>query len=492
MSAAPIQAPGLVDSLYRDIAFHAKTRPDAVAVTRGPRDVTYAEFRADIDNFTRAIARQQLPAGSLVAVTASVHYMHWLIVISLARLGFASVSVDPRQLDVSSAKVWITDKPSGETDGIRVIVPDGSWTAAPARGQALFQDRPVPADTPARVVLSSGTTGTPKRAIFTYLNFRTRYRNAALSYGVNARSRFLTMVAPTTVAGWAFPAATWCVGGTVVLMGQAPRRPIGEIVAALEPTIVFCSPAQLAGLVETWPQKVGRQDGLTVFVGGAPLPQAVNEQARERITPSLKIIYGSTEASTITMCDASSADGKPGFVGHTVVYAQVEIVDETDKPLGVGETGIIRTRGDGMALRYLDDPDTTAQCFRDGWFYPGDTGSLDKAGALTVQGRVSELINLGGTKIAPDVIDELMAQVPGVKEAAAFGAVTDGREELWIAIVPGEGLDEKALARQFRERFPRYPRPKVVRVRELPRNEMRKVMRAQLRDRVMKAVKRGA
>jgi acyl-CoA synthetase (AMP-forming)/AMP-acid ligase II len=159
---------------------------------------------------------------------------------------------------------------------------------------------------------------------------------------------------------------------------------------------------------------------------------------------------------------------------------QVEVVDEDHRPVAQGREGAVRTRGPGMATQYLGDPQGTAENFRDGWFYPGDMGRFDEDGCLRLTGRMRELMNIGGVKLAPDRVDELFSGMAGVRDIASFALPAPQGDQLCIAVVPGEGFDEQAILSRYRDAFPKHAPPRLLRVEQVPRNEMRKVQRSQL------------
>ena len=129
-------------------------------------------------------------------------------------------------------------------------------------------------------------------------------------------------------------------------------------------------------------------------------------------------------------------------VGYVAPGVTLEIVDEAGRALGADQEGVIRVKAPGAASRYLNDDKASRSVFRDGWFYPGDTGSLSPDGLLFVTGRVSERINAGGVKVAPSVIEDVISSRPEISDVAAFEHVNaEGISEIAVAIVPHENID---------------------------------------------------
>jgi len=126
------------------------------------------------------------------------------------------------------------------------------------------------------------------------------------------------------------------------------------------------------------------------------------------------------------------------------------------------------------------DPDVG---FRNGWFYPGDIGTVWPDGMVSLTGRSAEIINSGGAKISPAVVEERLLTLPGVTEAAAFGVPdSSGIERIWAAIVADPPVDEAVLD-NFCDRCPKGQAPEIIlRLTALPKTESGKVLRRALRD----------
>jgi acyl-CoA synthetase (AMP-forming)/AMP-acid ligase II len=127
--------------------------------------------------------------------------------------------------------------------------------------------------------------------------------------------------------------------------------------------------------------------------------------------------------------------------------------------------------------------------FRDGWFYPGDLGSLTADQVLIISGRQRDLLNIGGGKMAATAIEAELLSYPGVREAGVFSATSKiGVEEVWAAIVAGEDIDHDALRAHCRARMALIFVPAhLVPVATLALNEMGKIDRARLKQEVMAA-----
>ncbi len=216
----------------------------------------------------------------------------------------------------------------------------------------------------------------------------------------------------------------------------------------------------------------------------ASLPPAVFE-ALESLTGAPVIeAYGMTEAShQMSSNPLPPGERLAGSVGPAA-GAEIAIMDDDGRMLEAGCIGQIVIRGPGVITGYLDNPGANAQAFRDGWFLTGDQGRLDAAGRLQITGRLKELVNRGGEKIAPLEVDAALLACPDVAQAVAFAAPhpTLG-EDLVAAVVlsPGVTLEEQALRERLFGCLAAHKVPSRIRqVAAIPKGPTGKVQRLSL------------
>ena len=195
--------------------------------------------------------------------------------------------------------------------------------------------------------------------------------------------------------------------------------------------------------------------------------------------------YGSSEAAQIAANLPPPGPNRPGTCGQPWPDT-VAIVGEDGHPLPAGERGEIWVRGPTVISGYLDAPELNQAAFREGWFRTGDIGSLDGDGFLSLHGRLSEIINRGGEKIAPAEIESALLRHPAIAEAAAF-AIAHPRlgDDVAAAVIPHPGAQTTpAELRQFLQRelasfkIPRH----ILFLDQLPKGATGKVQRRRLRE----------
>jgi len=481
-----------VPSPYLEILNRARLQPGATAVSTGGHDISYGQFAREIEYATRTLVRENIPPGTRVSVNVWPSYYHWLILLAAWRLGLPTVTSGGSEAKIIRPGLSIEVNPEVSGPGERTLhFSRPAWLGEEAAALPRFQDQPLADEATCLFVLSSGTTGNSKAVMLSNGALRRRYMENNTRYGINGDTRLLSMMTPRAIGGVVAPICTWYSGGAVVLEdGDKKLRGTQQIIRH-RPNMLLASPAQLAAVESFWPRGRPPQPDLVTITGGSVLPPKVSEQFRKRVSARLSIWYGSTECSLGARGDAAHAEGRPGYVGFTPPFTELQIVDDDGRALPVGETGRVRMRAADMSHGYFDDPETTAAAFIDGWFYPGDLAVQDDEGGLTIIGRSTEVINLGGVKLAPDRIDEVLLTQPGVKDLAAFGVRTEKSEQLWLAVVAGEGFDLNGLTLEYMRIFKNLGKPLVLLLKEIPRNEMGKVLRADLQTIVKEGQRTG-
>ncbi|MGE0719284.1 MAG: class I adenylate-forming enzyme family protein, partial [Alphaproteobacteria bacterium] len=224
--------------------------------------------------------------------------------------------------------------------------------------------------------------------------------------------------------------------------------------------------------------------GVRVLVASAPLTRAERARTRARITPELFIEYATNETGPLAFATPEDLDEAPDCVGRVVDGVDAEVVDEALRPVPPGSMGELRFRDPMFPSRYAVAASGSTSRFVDGWFYPGDAGTIDSASRITVHGRIDDVINVGGSKVHPAAIESWLTADPRVIEATAIGLPELRQGEAPVAaVVLHEPVAESELMALCRAAGDRLPMPaRIVALPELPRNPAGKVDRAALRE----------
>jgi acyl-CoA synthetase (AMP-forming)/AMP-acid ligase II len=223
-------------------------------------------------------------------------------------------------------------------------------------------------------------------------------------------------------------------------------------------------------------------------INSAPLPPERTAQLRE-LLPRLDVMvyYGLTEASRTAFISLTRMGAKYyRSVGKPMSHVRVEVRPPAGTAPAEGGTGEIVIRGPAVAAGYWNDPEETRAAFRDGWLHTGDLGRVDADGFLWITGRIKDVINVGGYKVAPADVEQVLLTWPGVSDAGVVGIEGAGRltgESVVAALVGGPGfvLDEAALTRHCATRLENYKVPaRFLVVPEINRSATGKIQRAEL------------
>lgn len=357
--------------------------------------------------------------------------------------------------------------------------------AAP-RGAAPRPIEPVALDDIALLGHTSGTTARPKIVPFEQWRVAEAVRNRCALRGYDDSDRSLLLV-PMHSLGTTrrILVPPLLVGGSVVCPTSLDGRSLVDVLATLAPTQLIASPAILRSILDEFRSRNPRpaHSLRVIYSGYSELPATLGRDLEREFGVPLLVTYGMSETTSIAespLPPARAPDGSAGKPGTMVVA----IADDSGRRLGAGETGEIIVRGAEVFAGYENDESANQEAFRDGWFRTGDAGWIDGAGFLFVSGRIKDIVNRGGTKIAPAEIEAVLAGHPPVLEAAVFGVPhpTLG-EDLAAAVVPraGRTVDTAGLRRFLLSRLPSFKVPAVLfDLPELPRGSLDKVNRDEL------------
>ncbi|HSO93900.1 MAG TPA: acyl--CoA ligase [Candidatus Dormibacteraeota bacterium] len=334
----------------------------------------------------------------------------------------------------------------------------------------------------ALVLHTSGTTSRPKRVPLRHRNLITSVDNIGKHYQLTPRDVSLCIMPLFHVHGLvASTLATLASGGRVVVPEKFTPLGFWPIARQVKPTWFSASPTphQMILMRGSEERPPGTERLRFVRSCSAALAPSLMSSMETRFGVPVLEAYGMTEAShQMTSNPLPPGRRYPGSVG-VGTGVQVAVLDERGTSLVAGATGQVGIRGANVIDGYENNPEANASSFINGWFLTGDQGTLDSAGYLRLLGRIKELINRGGEKIAPREIDETLELHPRVKEAVAFGVPhpTWGEEVSAAVVVEGE-VSEKELQAHCRQTLADFKVPRRIHIVDsIPRTPTGKVQR---------------
>jgi long-chain acyl-CoA synthetase len=377
-------------------------------------------------------------------------------------------------------------------------IPDAiQYRAALAAGSGAAYERPEPgAEDIAFLQYTGGTTGLAKGAVLTHRNMVANVLQAAAwskpffdrEHGSVVSPLPLYHIFSLTVNLFAFIE----LGGHNVLITNPRDLPafIGELrrtrMAALTGVnTLFNALLHTKGFAD-----LDFSQLKIVLGGGMAVQRKVAETWREVTGVTISQGYGLTETSPIVSANPLDMKEFNGSVGLPVPSTEVAIFDDDGRTVPIDEPGEICVRGPQVMKEYWNRPeDTAAAFFADGWFRTGDIGHIDAQGFVYIEDRKKDMINVSGFNVYPNEVEDVVAAHPGVLEAAAIGVPSEesGEAVKLYVVRKDHKLDADSLITWCREHLTGYKIPRAVEfVDELPKSNIGKILRRELRDRETK------
>ncbi|MFZ0161111.1 MAG: acyl-CoA synthetase [Kineosporiaceae bacterium] len=503
----------LGDLLHRTAA----RTPDRLALVNGDLRWTFAELDRAVNRTAHALAAREVRRGDRVALVSHNCWHYVVTSFALARLGAILVPVNfmltaeeiAYILDHCGASGVITEdglhpqvsaalEITGLTGGVRGWIPlagtsaPGGWEDVgewATSGPDHAPDVLVADDDPLRLMYTSGTEARPKGAVLSSRSLIAQYVSCIVDGGMSADDVELHTLPLYHCAQLdCFLGPDVYLGATsVVLPAPEPGAVLGAI-AAERITKFFAPPTVWISLLRH--PDFDRTDLSSLrkgYYGAAAMPVEVLREIQRRL-PELRLwnFYGQTEMAPLaTILPPQDQLTHAGSAGRAALNVETRVVDDDDQPVPAGVVGEIVHRSPQATLGYWNDPDKTAQAFRNGWFHSGDLGVLDAEGLLTVVDRKKDMIKTGGENVASREVEEVLYLHPDVAEAAVFASA----HPLWVeavtaavVLVPGSRVSEEQLIAHCRAHVAGFKTPKKILVVDaLPKNPSGKVLKRDLR-----------
>lgn len=469
----------------------ASSHPDKVAVIDA-RPITYAELVQEVDSLAAELQLLGAVAGSRVALLVPNSLEFVVATFAVFAVNAVVVPINTRfqsdeinfYLETSEVGlVLYTERGATALVGLskdirRHLVKVG------AQKQHYVSATNGGDDMPAIHMYSSGSTGKPKRVTRTHRHLHAEYQALAATIALTDSDRMLCTVPLYHAHGFCncLVAALLSGGTLVIAQGEFNPRETTRLIAEHGITIYPAVPFMFKMIAETfYPDKPNLSSVRLFFSAGASLPIEVSHNFQSKLGLPLRQLYGSTETGAISI-NYDSAQDTEITVGKPLHGVHISIVDEGGQPVAIGETGEVAIRSPAMAVQYDGLVDMTAECFRDGYFLPGDLGSLDGEGRLCIKGRKKLLIVVAGNKVDPLDVEAVIKSHPKVHDAVVIGQAHPNYGEMVKAVVVAEsGVGQEEIIELCERHLAEYKVPKIVDFRaEIPRSPLGKILRKYL------------
>jgi acyl-CoA synthetase (AMP-forming)/AMP-acid ligase II len=483
------------------MSISALRHPDEPAIIDDLGTLSFTELHRRTNALAHALSADGIGAKDNVALMCRNHRYFIESTVALSKLGANVLYLNtdfagPQIADVvrrEGATALIFDR---EFEGLVAEARHNrrsyvAWEEGEASGKTLQHmidvgdrgDLSPPAAAGRVVILTSGTTGTPKGAS------RNQPKNldpaVSMLSRIPLRAREKTLVSAPLFHSWGF--AHFSLGLVLATTYVLQRRfdPEKALAAISEhrPTAMAVVPVMLQRLQQL-PDKVRRKYDTSslrvVAVSGSALPGELANAFMDEYGDILYNLYGSTEVAWATIATPADLRAAPGTAGRPPHGTVIRLFDEQGDEVPPGQTGRIFVSNEFLFEGYTDGGTKASIA---GLLATGDVGRLDEDGRLFVEGRDDEMIVSGGENVFPAEVEDLISRHPGVAEVAVIGIRDpDFGQRLKAFVVPkGKKPSEEQIKSYVRSNLARYKVPRDVEfVKELPRNATGKVIKREL------------
>lgn len=359
---------------------------------------------------------------------------------------------------------------------------EGNAAAEAPEGGSIAEDDPI------LILYTSGTTGFPKGALYTYKMLFWNSINTAMSLVVNTESRTINCMPLFHTGGWnVLLTPFFHHGGYTCLLNKFDPALVLRLISEERVSIFMGVPTMLK-MMEQLPEfeTADFSNLLYILVGGEPMPIASIERWHAKGVP-IRQGYGMTEVGpNLTSLHHEMATAKKGSIGKPNFYVSVALIDDKGNEVAQGETGELIFKGPMVTPAYWNKPEATQKTIRNGWFHSGDIAKMDDEGYLYIVDRIKNMYISGGENVYPAEVERILQLMEGVSAAVVIGLPDEKWGETGKAfIVPEAGvtLNEEEVLNYCKANLAGFKRPKyVVFMDEFPKNDTGKIDRKRLKD----------
>lgn len=473
---------------FEHLARGAQRHPDRPALISVDRQLTYLELTTQAARLASVLRARGMKSGDVVAVCVA-NDLQVVFGAALWVLATVGCGTTPEALSTTSIPYqWVIAYHSvpGFDDTRTIIVDEALFFEAASVTEDVEVASYDSLDAPCRLVTSSGTTGIPLPFPQTIAGTQ-RETEGYLSAWTEGHQPFMSLLGFGAGLGLCDSWGSFASGGTYLCPGDAAES--ATVIATQFVSGIIGSPVQLASLLEATNETPQQLESLiAIFSAGAVMAPALHQALVERTGATIYSAYGTTENGAVAR-SLFPADGVVTRFDWICDGVELEIRDDEGNDLAPGTIGQLCIRNPRMPEDYLF-ASSRSSGFRNGWFHSGDLASLDESGGLSLHGRSSEIINIGGVKFDPTLVDHAVSRLEAIEDAAAFeGTGPEGIPRIVVAIVTRGTPDLAAIVRAVAAVVPGVDNPSAFVCAQIPRTPTGKIQRHVLAERYLEALR---
>lgn len=478
-------------TIEEQIFDHVQNTPDKVALISGDTEITYSQLWDYCLCAAEKLKQDyHLKKGDRVILSAAgnIEFVYAYFGVHIA--GGICVPIDP---DTNQTRFEYIEKSTtpvcvmGSLHNVKKeTIPFTDVVNGTSKASYVTPEQSQVAD----ILFTTGTTGAPKGVALSYNNLSAAARNINAFIGNTSSDVELLALPVSHSFGLGRLRCSLSKGATVVMLGTfANVKKFFKEMARCQVTMFAMVPASWGFIKKMSGKYIGKfADQLKYIEIGSSFMPVEDKELLMSLLPNTRICmhYGSTEASRSAFMEFHTYKDNLLSIGKASPNVEIKIFTTQGTPAALGEEGEVCVKGEHVTCSYWNEtPERFASDFYDGYFRTGDCGTMDAEGNIYLKSRIKEMINVGGKKVSPMEVEDILNTIPGIKESACIGIPDPGivlGEVVKAFIVADDNLSDEEIMQQLCPQLEVYKLPvEIERINAIPKTGSGKIQRLSLK-----------
>ena len=478
-------------TIEEQIFDHVQNTPDKVALISGDTEITYSQLWDYCLCAAEKLKQDyHLKKGDRVILSAAgnIEFVYAYFGVHIA--GGICVPIDP---DTNQTRFEYIEKSTTPVCVMGLLhnvqketIPFTDVVNGTSKASYVTPEQSQVAD----ILFTTGTTGAPKGVALSYNNLSAAARNINAFIGNTSSDVELLALPVSHSFGLGRLRCSLSKGATVVMLGTfANVKKFFKEMARCQVTMFAMVPASWGFIKKMSGKYIGKfAEQLKYIEIGSSFMPVEDKELLMSLLPNTRICmhYGSTEASRSAFMEFHTYKDNLLSIGKASPNVEIKIFTTQGTPAALGEEGEVCVKGEHVTCSYWNEtPERFASDFYDGYFRTGDCGTMDAEGNIYLKSRIKEMINVGGKKVSPMEVEDILNTIPGIKESACIGIPDPGivlGEVVKAFIVADDNLSDEEIMQQLRLRLEVYKLPvEIERINAIPKTGSGKIQRLSLK-----------
>ena len=478
-------------TIEEQIFDQVQNTPDKVALISGDTEITYSQLWDYCLCAAEKLKQDyHLKKGDRVILSAAgnIEFVYAYFGVHIA--GGICVPIDP---DTNQTRFEYIEKSTTPVCVMGLLhnvkketIPFSDVVNGTSKATYIVPEQSQVAD----ILFTTGTTGAPKGVALSYNNLFAAARNINAFIGNTSSDVELLALPVSHSFGLGRLRCSLSKGATVVMLGTfANVKKFFKEMARCQVTMFAMVPASWGFIKKMSGKYIGKFAEQLKFIEiGSSFMPVEDKELLMSLLPNTRICmhYGSTEASRSAFMEFHTYKDNLLSIGKASPNVEIKIFTSQGTPAALGKEGEVCVKGEHVTCSYWNEtPERFASDFYDGYFRTGDCGTMDAEGNIYLKSRIKEMINVGGKKVSPMEVEDILNTIPGIKESACIGIPDPGivlGEVVKAFIVADDNLSDEEIMQQLRPQLEVYKLPvEIERINAIPKTGSGKIQRLSLK-----------